>query len=864
MFAENQRRLAGLGEAGRLQAVRVRVPEAVKDAVGHGREPERASGRLIYGAFLISGFAGLMHEVVWAKLLAGFIGATAYSQTVVLAVFMGGLAIGSALFGRGVDSTGRPLRTYVWLEVTIAAYCLLIPALLGLAGSVYVALASRWFESTALIMALRIGFATIVVLPPATLMGGTLPILARHFVQRLDETQSRVARLYALNSFGAVLGAGCAGFLTLPILGLYESLVTASLLSLVAALMVIPSARRERAAATCGEFASSGESPGLGDTSRAQPRFGVYVVTLVALALSGFAALGYEVLFTRVIALAFGSSTYSFTVMLMCFTAGIGVGSAVVSRMERQDPLWLLGLCQLSAVISLILVTPLLARLPYLIGLLRLEVRDLSWGFELYQLAKAALVLLVLLVPTACLGASFPLVARVRTDRVDLLGTEVGFTYACNTIGNVLGVVATALFLLPALGLVGALHFNLGLNLLAGAVFLSCAHQLARLERVGAVLIALVVVGAYWSSPNGWSDPLNYSVDHLYMTRQRPSSSPALRALHPAHSFERWNRTFVTNRETVRDFFFAEDPHATVLAYNDGVQAVLAVNGKTDASTQGDLSTQVLLAHLPLLANLQARTLLVVGYGSGITLGSALLHPLERADLVEISTAVLDADRLFAEYNYRALEDPRVHVYKDDGQSFLRAVPRRFDVIISEPTNPWIAGVAGLFTVEYFRSMRDRLNPGGVAAIWFHQYDQSDESVALVLRTLRSVFPQVEVFGLPDAADLIAVASVERWVPAIKEIESRIERPAIRKDFERIGISSLTDLLSMHVVSAGGWAGLVPSGPLNTVRHQRLEYTAPRTMFRRETSTFLEQAIARRAANALPLRRNHSEHRPDE
>ncbi|HVS08404.1 MAG TPA: fused MFS/spermidine synthase, partial [Planctomycetota bacterium] len=294
---------------------------------------------LVLTALFLSGVAGLMHEVVWARLLASLIGSTAISQAVVLGVFMGGLALGAVLFGRRSDRRGHPLGTYVALEIAIGVYCLALPLLTRGAGFVYEQLVGAAFESRGIQLSLRIALATSVVLLPAMLMGGTLPVLARHLVDRARETRREVATLYSLNSLGAVLGAGIAGFYALPAFGIFGSLAFASTLNGAAAFL----AHRARVA-PLPEPAAPPEPEPLPEPEL-QERYSPlqFRATLIALFLSGFAAMGFEVVLVRVIALSFGAATYSFTVMLMAFIAGIGIGSWIVSRLRVRRPLWLFG-----------------------------------------------------------------------------------------------------------------------------------------------------------------------------------------------------------------------------------------------------------------------------------------------------------------------------------------------------------------------------------------------------------------------------------------------------------------------------------------------------------------------------------------
>ena len=800
-----------------------------------------AARRVILVAFFLSGFAGLMHQVIWAKLLVRLIGTTALAQATVLAVFMGGLAIGALAFGRRADRRERPLRTYVALEFAIGAYGLALPLLVELAGFGYVALAGHFFENPSLKLLLRFALAILVVLAPAVWMGGTLPILAKHLIRAVQETRRHVGDLYALNSFGAAIGAGVAGFVALPSLGVYASLVVTSLLNLAAgALVWRPAAREAPAAAEKPPRRTKGRRQTAPPVYRADQ----YVVALAALALSGFAAMGYEVLFTRVIALAFGASTYSFSVMLICFITGIALGSTIVSRIKVRNPLWLFGASQMAVVAALLVATPLVARLPYLITLLRITLREGPLGFELYQFGKAALCLAVLLVPTTCLGFSFPLVAQIEMRQPQRVGMTVGSTYAWNTLGNVLGALGTTLILLPILGLLGAFHLHLALNATAALAVLLVAREVPLVRRLAATAAAASVVAAYGLAGGDWPDPINLAPNHLHLREgPDPSLDSRRRAEHPASSFAAWKNRYVLDRKSERILFFEEDAHTTVLVAGEGERAVLFVNGKPDASSNPqDLDTQLLMGHAPLFLAAEARSLLVIGHGSGITLGGALLHPIEHADVVEISQGVLGADVVFAKHNHRALADRRVRVYEEDGQTFLRTTPRRYDVIISAPSNPWMAGVSDLFTVEFLEDARSKLNPGGVFTFWFHTYWQSDETVQMLLRTLRAVFPHVILAADNDFGNAIALAAARPIEPQFDAMERRYRKPAIQRDLARAGIPNFEAFLSHFRISEERIPRLVGIGPVNTAARQRLEYAAPRSFFSGEHSYVLEKA----------------------
>lgn len=793
----------------------------------------------IYTAFFLSGLAGLMHQVIWARLLVQLIGSTAHAQMIVLAVFMGGLAIGATWFGKLADQHRHPLRLYIILELVIGGYCLLVPWLLDLTELGYVGMARSFFDQSALTLLLRVSLVTLLILGPSVLMGATLPVMSRHLVHRLKDTQRQVANLYALNSLGAVVGVGLAGFVMLPLFGIHAALGVASLLNFIAAAVVIRAALYETHARLPKN--SSVNHPPKPSYSTAQ-----YVVTLFALVCTGFAAMSYEVLFNRIIALAFGASTYSFSIMLISFITGISIGSAIVARLNINRPLWLLGLSQLAVVAALLTATPLISRMPYLIDLLRIALQNTSYGFEIYQVGKGLLCLGVLLAPTIFLGFSFPLVTSIQVRNPQEIGARVGSTYAWNTLGNVMGVTITGLILLPTLGLLGAFHFSLALNLVGGIALLAVADESGYGRRIAAGATISLVILIYIQQGSDWSDAINLARNHLRLRTAPPPSTVASVSVtppkaHPASSFEAWQQTYIARQQDHEEFFFTEDAHATVLVTGNADNRHLYVNTKPDASNTNDLDTQLLMAHAPLLLATDARKVLIIGYGSGITAGSALRHPIDQADIVEISPAVVRAGHLFEGDNYQVLQDTRAHTYIEDGQSFLRTAPNRYDIIISQPPNPWIAGVGGLFTVDYFQSARDRLTAHGLFAFWFHAYEQSDESVGLIIRTVAAIFPHVMLFADNDLGNLIAVASTSPIEPNFTKMEHRYQTPGVKQDLARLGISNLAGFLSHHRLSQSQFAALSGSGSVNTVEHQRLEYMAPRSFFQRDNSFLLEQ-----------------------
>lgn len=340
---------------------------------------------------------------------------------------------------------------------------------------------------------------------------------------------------------------------------------------------------------------------------------------------------------------------------------------------------------------------------------------------------------------------------------------------------------------------------------------------------------------------DGWVKTINLAPDHLYMHAGLKSKTGRAQSLgDPTTSFEGWQRRYVVDESTV--VFFEEDAHATVLVTEKGGARVLFVNGKPDASTTSeDLETQLMLAHAPLFMHPQGRSVMLIGHGSGITLGSILSHPVDSVDLVEVSKAVLHADTAFAEYNNQALRDARVSVYEEDGRSFLRTTPRRYDVIISEPSIPWMAGVSELFTVEFFEDALGHLEPGGIFAVWFHTYFQDADTIRLVLRSLAEVFPHSIMFSNDDAGNLVILNSTKTLVADFAGMEERFTSPKVRADLARLNMPNLAALLTHHRFSETRLRSLIGKGPLNTFMRQRLEYASIRGFFHAENAYFVEK-----------------------
>jgi spermidine synthase len=766
---------------------------------------------LISLLFLLSGITGLVYEVLWAKYLSLLLGNTAQAHTIVLATFLGGLALGNAVFGPQADKVSNHLRMYGWLELGIGLLALLSPMSLDVLSDVYIAIASQHILPPVLALGLRLALCVGVLLLPAMLMGGTLPMLSRFVTHSLSQLEASVSWFYFLNSAGAVLGAILAGFLLIPTLGLdFSTSLAAAVNMAIGGISLVLAVR----------VVQKGQAVAVEQTPQEDDATGMLwrpFIIYGAVFLSGFVALAYEIAWIRLLALVLGSSTYSFSLMLAAFIAGIALGSYLISRriLPHIDSSVLFGLAELGIGVSIVVTLPLYERMPYVFLRLSGILNRTPETFYLYETGKFVFCFLLMLLPTTFLGMTLPLASRIVTQSVTQMGRNVGLVFSLNTLGNVLGAVLAGLWLLPLLGMKTLIESGVVVNLLVGASVLWTAHGWLSWRRawvMGAGLAGLFLV---MLSLPAW--------DKLMLT----SGQFRTRQLATHHSYDDYRQS-IHNQSLL---FYKDDRDTTVTVVKGKEDELfLKVNGKTDASSRGDLPTQLLLAHIPLLLKPDAGQVLVVGLGSGITAGSALRYPLQRLDLVEISAGVVEAAKFFADHNYNALEDACLHLHLEDAKTFLRLSPGLYDVIISEPSNPWIIGIGSLFSVEFYREARQHLSAGGILAQWFHTYEMDNDSLRLILRTFGSVFEHVTLWKTL-AGDVLILGSSSPMDMNFSRVAERFNLDQVREDLQRIKITSLSTLLSLQIASDTTVRKIAGRGRLNEDHFPVLEYEAPKAFF---------------------------------
>ena len=787
----------------------------------------KPSARLVFGialfCFFLSGTAGLIYQIVWARYLALFLGHTSYAIVAVLAAFMGGLAVGNAWFGSIADRCRRPLALYGFLEVGITVYAVIFPAYYSLCHDAYIFLGTHCPPGSAALVVLKFTFSILTILIPTVLMGATFPVLAKFVTRSVSELRERVAALYSINSAGAVVGVLIAEYWWIQSLGLEITVYAAAALNLAAGVAALYLSHWMRE----GEHSNSEVAV---DESTPEELFSDRELRLatIAIGVSGFVAMLYEVAWTRLLALVLGSSTHAFSLMLMTFITGIAVGSWIIYRWKSlRRTLDALAWAELALAGSLLISIFFYEYLPYLFSHMASQLARQPETFKFFQALQALVCFSVMFIPTVCLGATLPLASRIATSELARTGRSIGRIFAVNTVGTVLGTIVTGLWLLPAAGLTRTFAVGIALNAVIG-------FALLRRDRVDSRWIMSMSAGCagmIWLCGTLLSD--NW---------QRAFSIGLWRNLTPPANILAYKDRMKS--ETLAYHKDGAGSTVTVFEWNNLNQEsyALKVNGKPDASTDLDVTTQRLLGHIPMLLNPSSTNVMVVGLGSGMTCGSVAKYPsIEKIDVIEISPEVAEAARFFERYNDYVLDDPRLRLVVEDAKSFLTTTDLNYDVIISEPSNPWMAGVAGVFSLEYYEGCQEKLNPGGLMAQWVQVYESSDEMMNMVVSTFSAVFPYTSIWRTA-VGDLLLIGSTERRDVDLEEMERNFATPDVKADMARIGIVELPVLLACEIVSQDNGAFLPPTqSPMHSDFFPALEHLSEKAFFvQRQTRHWLQ------------------------
>jgi spermidine synthase len=788
---------------------------------------------------VLTGATGLVYEVTWQKYLSTLLGSHSEATAAVLGLFLAGLSAGYALFGRltrrqvaQAAAAGRPpplLLTYGLVEGGIGVYALLFPLLFalvqGLSFRVPHGAAGTGF-------AFDVGLAALLILPPTILMGGTIPILTQALSRSLADATRFHALVYAFNTGGAVVGALSASFVLVPWLGLRGVMWAMGAVNVGVGLVFLLLARRAAPARVPPPAASASRPAGLLDCA-------------LAALLVGFAMMVVQTVLIRLAGLSFGSSQFTFAMVVAVFVLCIAIGSFAVSALPRI-PSWLL-LADLGLLIALLYaVHPILGVGPFWAHVLRTLFSSSPLAFHPYFLA-GFLGLLLLIGPAVVLsGATLPLLFHQLRDREGDLGAVAGALYGWNTVGSLLGALLGGYVLLFWLDLDHVYRIALAALALATALLFSRRYGVSRL---GAAAVLLGILGALWVL-RPW-DPRQLAMG-LYRSREPRAVAPYTPKTLSEQKYRR-----------IRMLFYDDDPIASVSVFevDRGGRTARSIinNGKSDGATDADYPTMGLLAALPALVADRVERAFVIGYGTGVTVGElAALDSTHEVVVAEISPGVVAAAPLFDPMNLGASVHPEVRIVRSDAYRALLRSEAHYDAIVSEPSNPWVTGVEMLYSREFLAAARSRLRDGGVFVQWFHQYETDAASVELVLRTYLSVFDEVAVwYGAGPDLLLLGFSG-----PAAGLDLARLEARAAQRDVAallgRSGIGGVPELLAHELLPAGVLAASGLQGPIHTLFHPRLSHSAGRAFFtggRGELPFTGFGAAARAGARSSLLRR---------
>jgi spermidine synthase len=749
---------------------------------------------LVLLLFVGSGCAALIYEVVWFQLLQLSVGSSAVSLGILLGTFMGGMCLGSLLLPRLIGTRPHPLRVYAALELGIGAFGLLALFALPFAGRVYASIAGTGQAN----LYLRAVVAGICLLPPTILMGATLPAIAR-WVKATPSGVAWLGYFYGGNIVGAVAGCMLAGFYLLRVFDMPTATYVAVALNVLVALLALALARRTIYVPAVLESAALTPAP----DAR---------LVYVAIALSGLTALGAEVVWTRILSLLFGATTYTFSLILAVFLVGLGIGSTVGADMARRirSPRIALGWCQLLLCVTMAWAAYVAgASLPYWPINPSIST-DLSYTFQL-DLLRA---LWVLLPSTLLWGASFPLALGAVAREVDDPGRVVGGVYAANTVGAIVGALATGLVLVGTVGsqvtqqiLIGVAAVS-GLLLLVGVAPHYETHPGMR-ARGAAMLIAVVCLGA------------------LLLARTVPPLPGLLVA------YGRYAATWIG----VNQVEYVGEGVTAAVAVSRTPEGVLNYHnaGKIQASSEPqDMRLQRMLGHLTTLVPENPARVLVIGCGAGVTAGAVSIDPLVKAQTIaEIEPLVPEVvSTHFSEYNFNVVRNPKVRIHLDDARHYLLTTDEKFDAITSDPLDPWVKGAATLYTREFFQEVKQHLNPGGVVTLFVQLYESNDAAVKSEIATFLEAFPNGAVFANTvnnQGYDVVLFGQLGNAPIDVDAVQARLSSPEgepIRRSLAEVGINSAVELFGTYAGGRQDMATWLRDAAINTDRNLRLQYLA--------------------------------------
>lgn len=786
--------------------------------------------------FFISGASGLIYEVVWTRMLTLVFGSTVFAISAVLTSLMAGLALGSFYFGRLADNQERPLRVYAYLEAGIGIFALIFPLILWLLNGTYVFIHRQIYASFYPLSLIRFVLSFLVLLIPTALMGATLPIISKFYVERRDNLGWDMGRLYSLNTFGAMVGTLAAGFFLVNFLGVNWTLRLAAFINLAIAAIAFFLERQyeqrfaaQRRILRAIPFAEEGlfrpildvredeeeeerepmfkSAPRAGtpmpepweeelfslaldeeeEYEEAERPYADFIVKLAfwAFAISGYCSLAYEVLWTRLLVFFLGSTTYAFATILAAFLFGIAAGSFIFAKVAdrwRNLPA-LFGTVQLGIGLLAILLLPAFGEL--------WDIRTSLPGGRIWSFFAG---LIVMLPPTILMGGSFPLVARIYTPNINRLGRRIGNLYSINILGAIAGFLLPGFVLIPLIGIQKSIILIASINAIMGGLLIFCSQIPPRFRwSVVAITLAILVMG-------------NVAI---------PSDVPVVLK----------SAIFKFQQPGGRLIGYNEDigTSVTAMADVDGIRRLYVDEHQVATDSRRDSPSHRVIAHLPLLLHKRPKRALVVGFGMGVTTHAITQHGVE-VDAIEISRGVIKANKYFTSANGNVLKNPLVHPYEDDGRNFILTTRNKYDVISTRIIPPLVSsGSSSIYSKDFYELCKRVLTADGIMCQWVSLHRLPEKYYQMIIRTFIEVFPHTTLWYKYTPDFVILIGTPEKLRINYQDFIARAQIPTISKGLRHDDLDgiSLLDSFMMNEETVKKYVG---AGPIHTDDKPRLEF----------------------------------------
>ena len=763
------------------------------------------------GLFFFSGFSALIYEIVWARLLSLVFGTSIEAISAVITAFMFGLAIGSYFAGRHADYVRKHLSAYAITEILIGITSIIL--YFTITNLSYILNNSFFVDQGHVLTPVIYILNFLLVAIPTTLMGATFPLITKFYIRNSSRIGLGIGTLYGINTFGAVMGTFVCGFYLIPTLGVMETNFLAAFISISLGIVALIVARHDRRKHIFNiKIFMAKSRPNLAPLKDME-----ILTVMIILLITGFASMAYEVAWTRFLVLTIGNSTYAFSAILTVFLFGIALGSFLLARVvDKCNDLFLVfaGL-ELGIFLFVAASLPFMDDMPFVFQFL---FNHLYSGFLSFELITFIIVLMLIFVPTVLMGAVFPVANKIITSKTDCLGNSVGSSYSANTLGGIFGAFLTGFYYIPEFGVEKTVLFISSLSLFTALALIMQVKKLHSSVKT----LSVVFAGSFFAFYINWLPVWNHNVLNRGI-----------------YAYADWFRDNFNESDDLKSFiakrydlkWFKEGKVGTVAVTDIGSQLTLQINGKTEGSTgEGDMRTQTMVAALPLMLNMNAENAAIIGLGTGISLGVAEQFPLKKIDCIELSADVVKAAGYFKKWNHDAVNSPKVNMIMGDGRNYLTYTDKKYDVIINEPSNPWISGVSNLFTLEFFKVAAGRLKENGIMAQWIQLYNLPTKELKTLLNTYKEAFPYVSVWMF-STSDIIVLGSSSHKINNWSGIEKAFYvSPQLYRDMAAINLLKPSDVMRGYLFGTDKASTFLMNASVNTDNYPLIEFEAPKSL----------------------------------